>query len=169
MSLKCALKDGGTAENSVAKSGNSGADTAKTATRAGNTGKKYNTRQRDVVAALFCQSRGSCLTAREVIERLSVGDEPIGEATIYRCLARLTDEGVLRRFVADKGDAASYQYNGCDEQHEHFHLKCVKCGRIIHMDCGFMSEMSGHIRDSHDFVVDNGKTVLYGLCGDCRR
>ncbi len=35
------------------------------------------------------------------------------------------------------------------------------------MDCGFMADMKRHIESSHDFVVDIGKTVIYGLCGDC--
>ena len=29
--------------------------------------------------------------------------------------------------------------------------------------------MKRHIEGSHDFFVDIGKTVIYGLCGDCGR
>jgi len=28
--------------------------------------------------------------------------------------------------------------------------------------------MSRHIEQSHNFYVDIGKTVIYGLCGECR-
>ncbi|MBQ1555500.1 MAG: transcriptional repressor, partial [Clostridia bacterium] len=53
---------------------------------------------------------------------------------------------------------------GCDR---HFHLKCTACGRIIHLDCGFMSEFEKHIGEHHGFRVDNARTVIYGLCEAC--
>ncbi len=36
------------------------------------------------------------------------------------------------------------------------------------MDCGFIAEIQKHIKESHSFTVDIGKTVIYGLCENCK-
>lgn len=124
----------------------------------------YNTRQRDEIADFFRQHRGGCFTAKDII--LS-GEVSVGEATVYRTLSRLANQGVLKRFT-DGQSGASYQLNE-EECSFHFHLKCERCQKVIHMECDFMGDMKKHIEGSHDFTVDIGKTVIYGLCGDCER
>lgn len=90
----------------------------------------------------------------------------MGEATVYRTLSKLASKGVLKRYTGD-GSGASYQLNDSEECASHFHLKCERCGTLIHMDCTFMTDMKNHIEQSHSFCVDIGKTVIYGLCGEC--
>ena len=58
--------------------------------------------------------------------------------------------------------------NESESCHYHFHLKCLRCGQLIHMDCRLMKEMQKHIETDHGFLVDSGKSVLYGLCPKCR-
>lgn len=123
----------------------------------------YNTKQRDEIVEFFSRHRGSCFTAKELIRS---GEISVGEATVYRTLSRLASQGVLKRFTGD-GAGASYQINDSEECSSHFHLKCERCQRLIHMDCGFMADMKKHIESSHNFTVDIGKTVIYGLCGEC--
>lgn len=53
------------------------------------------------------------------------------------------------------------------ECREHYHLKCTECGKLIHAECKFLSELSAHIYNEHGFKVDGSRTVLYGVCGDC--
>ncbi len=124
----------------------------------------YNTKQRDEIVNFFSQHRGKCFTAKEIIRS---GEIQSGEATVYRTLSKLTNQGILTRFT--DGEAACYQLNESEKCHNHFHLKCSRCGVLIHMDCGFMKDMQQHIENSHDFIVDFQKTVIYGLCGECSR
>ena len=49
----------------------------------------------------------------------------------------------------------------------HLHLKCVRCGRIIHLDCTFMDEISNHILNDHGFVLQCRNSILYGTCRAC--
>lgn len=125
----------------------------------------YNTRQRDEIVDFFNRHRGECYTAKEIIRS---GEVSVGEATVYRTLTKLTGQGVLKRYI-DGDSGASYQLNDSEECSTHFHLKCERCQKLIHMDCGFMTDMKKHIEGSHDFNVDIGKTVIYGLCGECGR
>ncbi len=123
----------------------------------------YNTKQRDEIVDFFSRHRDGCFTAKELIRS---GEISVGEATVYRTLSKLASQGVLKRYTGD-GAGASYQLSGSEECGSHFHLKCERCQKLIHMDCGFMADMKKHIESSHAFTVDIGKTVIYGLCADC--
>lgn len=123
----------------------------------------YNTKQRDEIVEFFGRHRGTCYTAKEIIRS---GEISVGEATVYRTLSKLTVQGVLKKYT-DGDNGATYQLNESEKCDSHFHLKCERCMKIIHMDCSFMAEMKQHIESSHDFTVDVGKTVIYGICSDC--
>ena len=125
---------------------------------------KYKTKQRDEILAFFRKNADGCFTAREVTENVSAG-----EATVFRTLSALVDDGILNRFTGDssRGSAAHYRLSMCDDSHPHIHLRCEDCGRLIHMDCGFMDDIVSHFRADHGFSVDCARTVIYGRCGDC--
>ena len=130
--------------------------------------KNYHTRQQAAIAAYFREHPESCVTADEIYLHFMQTDGKIGKATIYRSHDKLVENGEIKKYLSDGGDSALYQYvdaaHGCDR---HFHLKCVACGAIIHLDCGFMREFECHISEHHHFRVDNTRTVIYGLCGNC--
>ncbi|MCI7759761.1 MAG: transcriptional repressor [[Eubacterium] saphenum] len=125
----------------------------------------YNTKQRDEIVEFFSRHRGKCFSAKDIIRS---GEIKSGEATVYRTLSKLAENGVLKRFT-DGASGACYQLAESSDCDKHFHLKCEKCGKLIHVDCGFMAEIKQHIESDHDFYVDLGKTVFYGLCGACAK
>ena len=124
----------------------------------------YNTKQRAEILEFFKRNFDKSFSAGEII---SSDEISAGEATVYRCLSLLSKEGLLRRFTENGAGGALYQYAG-SECCRHFHLKCVECGGVWHMDCDFMDDIRRHIIKDHDFYVDNSKTVLFGVCGKCR-
>ena len=93
----------------------------------------------------------------------------VNVSTIYRYLDKLAGEGTVIKYVAEKGSMAVYQYvetgHRCEE---HLHLKCVKCGSVIHMECDFMKEISEHIKDHHGFDIQCKNSMIYGVCKNCR-
>lgn len=123
----------------------------------------YNTKQRDEILEFFNRHRGRCYTAKEIIIS---GEITSGEATVYRTLTKLTNQGVLKKFT-DGNSGACYQLGESEKCANHFHLKCERCGKLIHIDCDVMFEMREHIQQIHGFRVDTGKTVIYGICSDC--
>ena len=92
-----------------------------------------------------------------------------GKSTVYRLVTELYAEGTLRRFPKTEGRGWLYQYHGAGGCSGHLHLKCVSCGKLLHLNCGMSEELLEHIEEVHRFKVDNGATVLYGLCADCRK
>ena len=46
--------------------------------------------------------------------------------------------------------------------------ECVKCGKILHLDCEFMKEISEHIQKDHGFSLQCKNSILYGICRECQ-
>ena len=97
--------------------------------------------------------------------------EFIGKSTVYRQLSQLCEQGRLRRFESRTPDGVAvhvYQYAPDERCERHFHLKCLRCGRLTHLDCDRTAELLSHICAEHHFFVDCGRSMLHGLCVDCR-
>jgi hypothetical protein len=81
-------------------------------------------------------------------------------------LESLVHDNRVMKFEA--GASACYQYVEQPEKYRnHYHLICVACGRMIHLDCSEMDELKKHMLAEHQFVLDSFKTVLYGHCENC--
>ena len=92
-----------------------------------------------------------------------------GKSSLYRQLSKLCDEGCVRKYRADNQSSFVYQYIGSRDCCHHFHLKCVVCGQLTHLDCHLSDELLSHIADQHGFRIDSGRSILYGLCCACEQ
>lgn len=128
----------------------------------------YNTKQKENLLSYLIAHKDKHTSVTKISEYLTAEGTPVGMATIYRQLDKLVEQGTVRRYTIDGKTGACYQYvdadGGC---HEHFHLKCKNCGRLIHTECSHLAELRGHILESHGFSVDPSMTVFYGICSEC--
>ena len=130
----------------------------------------YNTKQREAILAFIAALGEQHATAAQLVEHFKRGDVPIGRTTVYRHLEKLAQSGKVRKYTVDGVSGACYQFAGKqDGCREHFHLKCESCGGLIHLQCDIMEKIREHIKDDHEFEVNNMKTVLYGRCRACSR
>lgn len=128
----------------------------------------YRTKQRELIIEYMKNCPLPHITAGDILLHLRNEGASVGAATVYRQLDRMVESGQVRKFQLSGG--ACYQYVGENENcREHFHLKCLGCGKLLHIDCDYLSTIAPHILEHHGFEVDNSKTVMYGLCGDCRK
>ena len=128
----------------------------------------YKTKQKTAILQCIEGMGDKHFTIDTLCEILCKNGNVVGRTTIYRFLERLSDEGILQKFVMPQGESSCYQYVGKNSHcHEHFHLKCEKCGSLIHMDCDEMRELAEHIKNHHGFYLNPLKTVIYGMCEDC--
>jgi len=128
----------------------------------------YQTKQQEAIEALFSAREESCLTAEEVHQLLQEGGLDVGKTTVYRAITRLCQAGRLRRYAPhERGEAARYQYNPCRESH--LHIRCVNCGALAHLHCEEVNVFSAHLIHHHGFTLDEGQTILYGLCELCQK
>ncbi len=105
-------------------------------------------------------------TVDEICKMLN-GDDS-AKSSVYRNLSALCDDGRVRKFRSEGQNSFVFQYvgkgSGCED---HFHLKCLSCGRLIHLECKYSDEMREHIKENHGFEIDSGRSILYGLCENC--
>lgn len=126
----------------------------------------YSTRQGAVILAYLEKNIGP-YTAEELAEALRA--QRVGKATVYRHLERLCEGGLVRRFFPAEGASASYQYvGGHGDCSRHYHMVCSRCGRLFHLDCHQLCTLTEHIEEQHGFLLDAERTILYGVCADCR-
>lgn len=110
------------------------------------------------------------VSADDILRDLREKKLQISRATVYRQLEKLCQARVVLKYVAEKGEKAVYQLESAGRRcQEHLHLKCVNCGKILHMDCDFMDEVTEHLQSSHEFRLQCEGSVLYGECGECAK
>lgn len=128
----------------------------------------YNTKQKTAILQCIKKMGDKHFTVDGLCAVLEKQGDAVGRTTVYRFLERLNADGVLQKYVMPQGESSCYQYVGDNKScHEHFHLKCEKCGSLIHMDCDEMHELAEHIKNHHGFNLNPLKTVIYGTCEAC--
>ena len=132
---------------------------------------KYKTKQMTELLDFFQTVKGKHFTANDIYEHFERKGKHPSLATIYRHLDRFLEEGSLAKYVIDGTSSACFEYLG-DDHHESrmvcYHLKCEKCGKLIHMQCHEVEMLTDHMLEHHDFEIDTHRTVFYGICKECR-
>lgn len=101
-------------------------------------------------------------TADEIYEEIVKEYPNIGRGTVYRNLDRLSKEGKIRRLEIP-GGADRYDHL-C---HEHYHARCVKCGRIFDVDMEYMTDLEKNIRNANGFEFIGHDIIFKGVCPKC--
>ena len=131
----------------------------------------YATEQKRMLLDFLRDHCESAYTVEELIlgMRQTYGEGIPGKSTVYRLMTRLVEEGTVKRFVRGHSRQFVYQIVAGEHCHSHLHLKCMGCGKLIHLDEGLSDELLGKVRASSDFAVDEEETVLFGACAACHR
>lgn len=132
---------------------------------------RYKTRQKEILIDYLKSSPGTHFTAKDVCAHFTAQNVKIGQSTIYRQLETLVNEGVINKYVIDKKSPACFEYAGAEKEHQSgdcFHCKCEKCGKLIHLRCEELTGMKEHLLTDQQFAIDPLRTVLYGVCDECR-
>lgn len=132
-------------------------------------GNSYTTASRTKILDFLKTNCDRTVNVNDIQQYLIECDHEVNITTIYRYLDKLSQEGTVMKYVAEKGNQAVYQYvelgHHCEE---HLHLQCVKCGAIVHLECDFMREIAEHVEKDHGFMIQCKNSIIYGLCQKCR-
>jgi Fur family ferric uptake transcriptional regulator len=131
--------------------------------------KRYKTAGREALIGFFRRNPDRQFTVEELYTEVNA-EAPTGKSSLYRHLTELCGAEVLRKFHGGEGRGTLYQYIGaeCDCK-DHFHQKCTVCGRVSHLDCFASAEFAEHMLREHGFLINCGRSVLYGVCAACMR
>ncbi|MBQ2829714.1 MAG: transcriptional repressor [Oscillospiraceae bacterium] len=131
----------------------------------------YRTKQRMLLLDYLKENTDTPLCAEEIARGLSECEcgctERVSVSSVYRNLALLAAGGDVRRFTADDGRTALYQYVDHVRCDTHLHLRCTVCGRLLHMDEELSTRVMRAVFGSANFMIDGKQTVLHGVCGEC--
>lgn len=127
----------------------------------------YSTKQGELVAKILKANPEKHLSAEKITQILAESGEAVGKTTVYRHLDKLVRSGEIKKFLDNEEAVASYQYCGLCAMHYHF--KCYECGLLLHLECDFLNEVNAHMLEHHGFEFNGSKTVLCGICKDCRK
>ena len=129
------------------------------------------THQRLLVLSVLEQNNGKHMTAEDIYELVSEECPEIGLATIYRTLQLLRDMQLVDRINLDDG-CVRYEIGhllGDGAKHNHHHLICRGCGRVVPFDGDLLDDLERHIEESIGFHVLDHELKFYGLCRDCMK
>lgn len=122
----------------------------------------YSTKQRDLILNIIKKQKKE-FTIKDVYEKLN---NEVGLTTVYRLINKLVDEGLLNKEINSE-NVTIYQYLERCEENNHFYLKCQSCGKIIHIDCDCIKDLSNHILKHHKFKTNNDHIIINGVCSNC--
>ncbi|NCB41988.1 MAG: transcriptional repressor [Clostridia bacterium] len=131
----------------------------------------YDTQQKRILMQYLKMNCECAYTIKELWESMKKDSSLIflpALSTVYRIMPALVEEGLVKRFVKDHGRQFVYQMVCGDHCEKHIHLKCIKCGKLLHMEDAESSSIADQVMQKHGFTMDQAETVIFGLCDHCK-
>lgn len=129
------------------------------------------TQQRLLVLSALAENSGSHMTAEDIYERIIMDYPEIGLATVYRTLQLLLEMQLVDRINLDDG-CVRYEIGHLfagDMKHNHHHLICRTCGKVIPFEDDFLDELERHIERTTGFCVQDHELKFFGKCKVCAK
>ena len=101
-------------------------------------------------------------TPDEVLAEVRKQSTAVNASTVYRTLEVLEELGLIRH--AHLSDRAPTYHS--TSEHEHFHLVCRNCHKVISVDPDVLTPVSERLVADHGFTIDVGHLTVFGTCGD---
>ena len=120
------------------------------------------TPQRELILAAV--ERLGHATPDEVLAAVREHSSAVNVSTVYRTLEVLEELGLVRH--AHLSDRSPTYHSVTD--HEHFHLVCRNCQRVISVDPDVLTSLQDTLAADHGFDVDVGHLTVFGRCSACR-
>ncbi|HEC22607.1 MAG TPA: transcriptional repressor [Chloroflexi bacterium] len=106
----------------------------------------------------------SHLTCEQVHQRLVAQGLDVDEATTYRTLQWLKENGIIAQ--TDLGLGADV-YSLIDSPLHH-HLVCLRCGRISEISDSLFEPIRRQVRERYHFEPRIEHWAIFGICAECQ-
>ena len=125
------------------------------------------TPQRRSIVDIMIKNEGKHLNSEEIYDLVKVECPEIGLATVYRTLQLLDDIGAVSKLNLDDG-CCRYEINLNDETHNHHHLICKKCNKIIEVEEDLLETLEEQIEKNYGFKIFDHDVKFFGMCNSCK-
>lgn len=129
-------------------------------------GYKLTPQRRAILNSIIKSEEQRHLTAEEIYDLVKKNCPEIGLATVYRTVQLFEEMGVLVRLDLDDG-CSRYELVDENEEHQHHHLICNKCGKVIEVEGDLLEELENNIESTYKFRVLDHTVKFYGICENC--
>lgn len=128
-------------------------------------GLKLTTQRRTILEVLEKQ-HGKHLTAEEIHELVKEECPEVGLATVYRTVQLLLELKLIEKLNLDDG-YIRYEIGGYSDKHQHHHLICTNCGKVLEVKDDLLDELESRIIHSYKFKITDHNVKFYGYCSEC--
>lgn len=98
-----------------------------------------------------------CGLVRCRLPRISLG-------TVYRNLEILSREGIIQKL-----DVGGVEMRFDGETANHYHLRCMMCGRVDDVDMDLIPGIEDELNRQIDFQVTGHRLEFTGICAGCQQ
>jgi len=132
-------------------------------------GKGYKlTPQRKAVLEVIIRNKGKHLTSEEIYDIVKETKPEIGLATVYRTLILFEELDIVCRH--NFGDnCGRYELNLSSEDHQHHHLICNVCGKVIEVEVDLLEDLEKKIELDTNFDILDHRLKFFGICSECKK
>ena len=114
--------------------------------------KPYTTKTRQIILEYLKSQKAVTVSVADIEKYLKTEGIKVNTTTVYRYLDKLCAEHIVIKYPDLNSDKAVFQFAGEEKKcTEHLHLKCIRCGKVVHLDCDFMDEFKEHLYKDHGF------------------
>jgi Fe2+ or Zn2+ uptake regulation protein len=120
------------------------------------------TSQRALILDIIRQGH---LDADEIYRRAKEKESRLSLSTVYRTLQKLKGLGLVEELHFDE---AHHHYE-TKPSAEHYHLLCLKCGKIIELHQPLSDFIKKNVAEAKDFDIVETEVRVTGYCAKCLR
>jgi Fur family transcriptional regulator, peroxide stress response regulator len=102
-------------------------------------------------------------SALEIYERVRQRLPRISLGTVYRNLEQLAARGLIQKIEAADGQR---RFDG--ELTQHYHIRCLYCGRVDDALLPLLSRLNQTFDKTSDYTILGHRLEFYGICPRCR-
>lgn len=125
---------------------------------------KRNTKQKEIILDILQQHRIHP-TTHEIYMHAKEKFPNIGQATVYRNINNLVQEGLLIKLPNTNSESYHYDIN----IKPHSHLICNCCGKIVDIFDNDYENVIKRIEKNNKLKIDNITVILEGICPKCMK
>lgn len=123
---------------------------------------KRNTKQKEAILACLKEKENMFHPTAGDLVRLVLDKNPsIGQATVYRNINKLVEEGILLKIPTNN----NFRYD--INTHTHAHLSCKECGCVVDLFDNDYQKNIKNLEKKYKVKIDDTNLIFNGLCEDC--